>query len=108
MPFASSGATIRRITTQHFVVFYRPSDGRILHLHSVQVLEGGRHVSRTEAEEEAERRAKEYIVGFSQCKRLYVTELPAGGAFRVNVKDETLVALEGETPAHALSRRPSR
>lgn len=47
-----SGGKAPQIIATHVVALYRPSDGRVMHLHTVQVFEGGRNVSKEEAEEE--------------------------------------------------------
>jgi hypothetical protein len=105
MRFASAGPKSRKIVTQHFIVFYDPADGRIRHLHTVHVVEGGRHVDRAEAEREAEERARQYGLDPGRHKKLYVTEFPPQGAVRVDLETERLIPLE----KHDLPklRRPS-
>ncbi len=49
---AGSGGKAPQVVATHVVALYRPSDGRVMHLHTVQVFEGGRNVSRDEAESE--------------------------------------------------------
>ena len=49
---AGNGGKAPRAIATHVVALYRPSDGRVIHLHTVQVFEGGRNVSRDEAEAE--------------------------------------------------------
>jgi hypothetical protein len=94
MGFHSIG-TLRRISAQHVVAFYRPSDGRILHLHVVHILEGGREISRSEAEDEARVRAREMGRDLTQCEMFYSNELPEGGGpHKVDVGKGSLVTVE--------------
>ena len=98
MQFKSTGKAVREIEQQHFVVFYRP-DGRIAHLHAVHVLKGGRPVSRAEAEDEAEERARAQGVDLSSCQKLYTTELPAEkGALRVDPVRGSVISVAAEPP----------
>lgn len=84
---------VPNVSAQYVVVLYDPSDGRVAHLHLVHVLEGGKDVTRAEAEEEA--KAKAAAAGHDVAKHqlLHASELPEGdGLYLVDTAKGILVA----------------
>jgi hypothetical protein len=53
----SNGGTVPKVADTHVVALYHPVSGKILHMHSVTVFEGGRAVSQEEAIETAKKLA---------------------------------------------------
>lgn len=57
-PFSSGAGEAPRITGSIVVALYEPDSGRVVHLHTVQLHEGAREVSQSEAIDEARRHAQ--------------------------------------------------
>jgi hypothetical protein len=65
------------VALTHVVALYDPSDGRVVHLHHVVVLEGGKRISREEAERQAAVTARELGHESDRLRSLYLeTPLP--------------------------------
>src|SRR5262245_53813899 len=88
------------LAEQHFVALYHPKDGRVVHLHMVHVLKGGRSVSRAQAEEEARAQAKACGHNLADLEQVYTERLPEGGNyFKVDLRTRTLIAAKPPTAA---------
>ncbi|MCP2165547.1 hypothetical protein [Goodfellowiella coeruleoviolacea] len=67
------------VALTHVVALYDPADGRVVHLHHVVVLEGGRRISREEAERQAVVSARESGHESDGLRSRYLeTPLPEG------------------------------
>src|SRR2546426_11257576 len=75
---AGNGGKAPQVIETHMVALYRPSDGRVLHLHTVRVFEGGRKVSREEAEAELQAHATRLGHDLGSLKIAHIVELPQG------------------------------
>ncbi len=87
-----SGGKAPKVSANHVIAVYDPTDGRVLHLHEVVVFEGGKSVSREEAEREALEHARRRGHPVDRLKTLWVRERLAGGHFRVDVAGGKLIA----------------
>ena len=105
---SGSGGRIPRIVSTRVVALYRESDGRVVHLHTVRVFEGGRAVSPEEAESTARANAARHGHEAALLKAHHAAELPPGdfGFYHVDAAAGRLV---GKNPASLLRRkRPAR
>ena len=89
-----SGGKAPKVAATHVVAVYDPTDGRVVHLHEVVVFEGGKSISRGEAEREALEHAHRHGHPVERLKALWVHERPAGGHLRVDVASGKLIALK--------------
>jgi hypothetical protein len=100
-----------RVVATRVVAIYRPDDGRVVHMHTVRVFEGGRDVGREEAEEAA--RAHAARIGHD-LSALAVhhhegEELPGHfGAYSVDAASGRLVGRELPEGAKRNDRRRPR
>jgi len=84
---------VPNISAQHVVALYDPSDGRVAHLHLVHVLEGGKDVTRAQAEEEAKVRAAAAGHDVAKHQLIHASELPEGdGRYLVDTAKGILVS----------------
>lgn len=101
-----NGGDMPRVVSTRIVALYRPSDGRVMHLHTVRVFEGGRAVTRDEAERTAKANAARHGHDVNSLEVLHADELPGDfGRYHVNVEAGRLVGIE--LPERA-SRIPPR
>jgi len=90
----SSAGNAPALADEQFVAVYDPNDGRIIHLHTVRVFEGGRSVSREESEQGALEAARKHGHDTARAQTLHTKEAPGRGVHRVNLKTMRLVALD--------------
>jgi hypothetical protein len=82
-----------KVVAVHTVAFYRPSDGRVEHVHQSVVLEGGAMTTREEAERraaDAARRAGHAVEGLST---LYLDRAAPPGRLNVDLDRNELVPI---------------
>ena len=92
----ANGSNIPNVSARHTVAVYDHTNGEIVHMHQVVVLEGGKMISEQEAEKEAMQEAKSRGHDTSKLKTLLDhdhAESPSG-AFRVDLARKKLVGLE--------------
>jgi hypothetical protein len=114
MMMGGAGKSLK-VTESHSVAVYDPKDGRVLHMHHVVVLEGGKSVGAEQAQKEALAAAKRRGLRVEKLKTLRA-DLPAeaAGRFKVDVAKQKLVGLKapdrfGGTKMQAeKSRNPAR
>ena len=89
-----SGGLAPQPAATHVVAVYRPSDGRVLHLHQVVVLEGGKDVGADVAERGALESAERAGLAVAELSTLRVTEPlpPEPGMLRVDLESECIVS----------------
>jgi len=105
---SGSGGNVPRVVSTRVVALYRESDGRVVHLHTVRVFEGGRGVSREEAESNARANAARHGHEAAMLRAHHSAELPPGdfGFYHVDASTGRLV---GKNPASPSRRkRPAR
>lgn len=96
-----------RVAKSRVVALYRPGDGRVVHVHTVRVFEGGRSVSREEAERTALAHAERHGHDVGSLKVLHADELPGDfGLYRVDAATGRLVGYEAPVAASRRPRRP--
>jgi hypothetical protein len=79
-----TGGNMPRVVSTRVVAIYRRGDGRVVHLHTVRVFEGGRDVSREEAEETAVAHAARIGHDLAAMRVHHAEELPGHfGVFHV-------------------------
>jgi hypothetical protein len=98
-----SGGDMPKVVSTRVVAIYRSDDGRVVHLHTVRVFEGGREVSREEAEKTARAHAASVGHDLSALKVHHADELPGDfGIYHV----EPSGRLVGKHPPQHGRRRP--
>jgi hypothetical protein len=104
---SGSGGDMPRVVSTFVVALYRPADGRVLHLHTVRVFEGGRAIGREEAEKTALANAARHGHDVASLKIHHAAELPGDfGIYRVDAVTGRLVGQEIPSPVRRdLSRR---
>lgn len=102
---SGSGGRAPRVVSTRVVALYRAGDGRVVHLHTVRVFEGGRPVGREEAEKTARENAARHGYDVGSLKVHHADELP--GEFGIYHVDEKTGRLVGRDPERA-SRRDRR
>jgi hypothetical protein len=96
-----------RIDTVHTVVLFRPSDGKVIHLHQSVVLEGGRMITREDAERRAVESARRMGHDVESLSTLYLDRPAPPGQLAVDLNRNELVSAQSP-PGLASARRPSR
>ena len=90
-----NGGAMPKVTSSHVVALYRPGEGRVVHVHAVRVFEGGRPVTRDEAEKAARANAERRGHDIRSLKIVYTDELPGDfGRFHVDAVSGRLVGTE--------------
>ncbi len=74
-------------------ILYDPRDGRVVHVHGVTALQGGRSISEDELEQRAKSRAAAIGRSVSGLKTLHlpISEIPHGMSLTVNSEGTGLV-----------------
>ena len=99
---SGSGGDMPKVARTRIVAIYRPSDGCVVHLHTVRVFEGGREVTREEAEETARTHATRIGHDVHALKIHHADELP--GEFGVYHVDSGRL-IGKHPPQHGRRRR---
>lgn len=101
-----TGGNMPRVVSTRVVAIYRPGDGRVVHMHTVRVFEGGRDVSREEAESTALAHALQIGHDVTALKVHHAEELPGHfGVFHVDEASGRLVGRELPEGARRKDRR---
>ena len=96
----AGGGNARRISDIHVVAIYDPDSGRIAHLHTVTVFEGGRAVSEKEAVSAAMTFAQKAGHPVQRFKTKVSKEARHGkGPHRIDIKSGNFVAVSPEALA---------
>jgi len=99
---AGSAGNAPRVVAIRVVALYRRGDQRVVHLHTVQVFEGGRDISREAAERGARASAKAIGHDVDSLSALHFDEAPSEpGPYRAD-------AASGRLEALAVRRRTDR
>lgn len=102
-----NGGSMPGVVSSRVVALYRSSDGRVVHVHTVRVFEGGRSVSREEAESAARANAGRHGHDVASLKVLHADELPGDfGLYRVDSATGRLIGSEGPVAGPRRQRRP--
>jgi hypothetical protein len=85
-------------------VLYDPKDGRVIHVHGVTIMHGGKEVSRAEIEQRAMARAKALGRSVEGVKPLHLplSAIRQRGGFKVNTDGTGLVPSRAPEPARQL------
>lgn len=103
---AGSAGNAPQVVAIHVVALYRRDDGRVVHLHTVQVFEGGRDVSREAAELGARASAQAIGHDVDSLGALHLDQAPPEpGPYRADVASGRLEALGARRRTPRESRR---
>ncbi|HTR25152.1 MAG TPA: hypothetical protein VMI10_14320 [Terriglobales bacterium] len=89
-------------------ILYNPEDGRVIHVHGVTIMHGGKEVSHAELEHRATAHAKALGRSVAGLKALHLpfSAIRRQGAFKVNSDGTGLVPLAAPAAAsHLLAER---
>jgi hypothetical protein len=100
---SGSGGRVPRVVNTMVVALYRPGDGRVVHLHTVRVFEGGRAIGRDEAEKTALANAARHGHDVASLRVHHASDLP--GNFGSYFLDPATGKLAGREPAAASRQR---
>ena len=104
-----TGGNMPRVIATRVVAIYRPADGRVVHMHTVRVFEGGRDVGREEAEQTARSHAARIGHDLSALRVHHAEEVPGHfGAYYVDAASGRLVGRELPDGAKRRDRRRPR
>ena len=92
MKSGGSGSKLKVSATQAVAV-YDPSNGRVVHWHEVVVFEGGKAVSREQAEQEATDAARRHGHDIGKLRTLHMSEPPEPGVYRIDLEKEAPVLI---------------
>ena len=93
---AGSAGNAPGVVAIRVVALYRRNDGRVVHLHTVQIFQGGRDVSREAAERGARASAKAIGHDVDSLGALHLDQAPSeAGPYRADVASGMLEALGG-------------
>src|SRR5437660_467534 len=100
--FMGNGGNAPKVSATHLVAVYDPADGRVVHMHHVLVMEGGKPVSAEQAEKEAVEHVKRRGRDAGSLRTLLAERHLHShrGLFRVDVANQKLVPME-----HPVRRR---
>jgi hypothetical protein len=102
-----NGGSMPRVVSSRVVALYSPEDGRVVHVHTVRVFEGGKPVSREEAESAARSHAGRHGHNVASLKVLHADELPGDfGLYRVDPAAGRMIG--GEAPVAGFRRQRRR
>ncbi len=103
MPIANiaNAGNAPKVTDEHFVAVYNPTDGTIVHLHTVRVFEGAKHVSQAQAEQEALEAARARGHNVGELETAHTKQLARHGRHRIDLETMSFVPLEEPTRKRA-------